>query len=186
LVSVNDKTYSPLYALPRFVPGIVQPVIGAPSEWSAIRALAGLNMPAADLFGITRPTTAAKQSWGAVQYNDVARSSTQAQAGTYSLKLADAPGVWQTYVPTTNVSTTFTVYVYREANYAGTNPQMTIKQPGQTDTVVTDAAAAGQWNQLTTTLTPAASPGYVVVEVRSNNTATSGSYGVYVDTLAVS
>ena len=63
---------------------------------------------------------------------------------------------------------------------------MTIRQPGQTATTVTDSGGAAGWNLLTTTLTPAALPGWVVIELASNNTATSGSYGVYFDALTVS
>ncbi len=154
------------------------------NEYSAPRGVAGLNPPPDDLFGMLRPTTAAKVSWGPIQYVDWARSSTQAHAGTYSGKLADAGRV-QIIVPTTNVSTTFSVYVWSETSYTGTKPQMIIKQPGVADTVITDTGATVAWNQLTTTLTPAAAPGYVVVELVSNNTASGASIGTYFDDLTV-
>ena len=63
---------------------------------------------------------------------------------------------------------------------------MVVKQPGQSDDVTTDAAAASQWNLLTTTLTPAADPPYVVVELQSLNTAAAGNYDVFFDDLVVS
>lgn len=144
----------------------------------------GSGMASEDLYGITRPATDSKKSWGPVQVDAGERSATQAHGGTYALKMADSNRT-QFIVPVSNVSTTFSVYVYREANYAGTNPQLVVKQPGQADTTVTDAAAAGQWNQLTTTLTPAAGTKFVTVELVSNNTATTGSFAVYFDDLAV-
>jgi hypothetical protein len=49
--------------------------------------------------------------------------------------------------------------------------------------VVTDSGASGQWNQLTATLTPTGKPPYMVVELVSNNTATSGNFKVYFDDL---
>lgn len=181
----NSNAYPPLFQPPQMLAGFKLPWNAfALSQWSALRAIAGTSMSADDLYGMTRPATDSKKSWGAIQYQPASRSTTQYQAGAASLKLADAGRV-QWVVPVTNTSTTFSVYVYREANYAGTAPQMVIKQPGQSDNTTTDAAAAGQWNQLTATLTPAASPGWVTVEVVSNNTATSGSYATYVDTLTV-
>jgi hypothetical protein len=63
---------------------------------------------------------------------------------------------------------------------------MVVKQPGQADTEVSDTGAAGQWNLLTASLTPAASPPYVVVELVNRNTAAAGSYAVYFDDLDVS
>lgn len=180
----HSVAYPPLFQMPRLLSGLVLPWQPfALSEWSPVRALADSGAASDDLYGRARPATSGKRSWGAISAPDISRSSTQAHSGSYSLKLADAGRV-QWVVPTTNVSTTFSVYVYREADYAGTAPQLIVKQPGQSDTTVTDAAAAGQWNQLSTALTPAASPGYVVVEIVSNNTA-SGNVAVYVDDLAV-
>jgi hypothetical protein len=137
------------------------------------------------LYGITRPATSAKKSWGAVQYKPGVRETTTTRgSSTASIKFADA-GKHQMFVPTDGTSTTIAVYAYREADYAGTNPQLIVKQPGVADDTTTDAAAASQWNELTTTLTPSATPPYVVVELVSNNTATSGSYAVYFDDLSV-
>ena len=93
--------------------------------------------------------------------------------------------IHQIWVPVANESTTISVYVQREANYAGTNPRLIVKQPGQADDVTTDVAAASQWNELTTTLTPAADPPYVVVELQSLNTAVAGNYDVFFDDLTV-
>jgi hypothetical protein len=51
---------------------------------------------------------------------------------------------------------------------------------------VTSVGSAGAWEELTDTFTPSATPAYVVVELVSNNSATSGSFGAYFDDLAVS
>jgi len=160
-------------------------IFGALSEWSQVRAITGSNEPAMDLFGIARPATASKNSWGAVQFQDMERETGTVHAGAASLCLHDA-GRHQIWVPVSNESTTISIYVYREANYAGNNPQMIVKQPGQADDVTTDAAAASQWNLLTTTLTPAADPPYVVVELVSRNTAVALAYKTFFDDLAVS
>ena len=160
----NSKAYITLPSSYLLCPGFVLPIMAtaALSPASALRAIAGFDEPNDDFYGLLRPVTSAKKSWGAIQYQGQQRSSAQAQAGTYSLNLPDA-GMVQFFVPVTAVPTTISVYVYREANYAGTNPQMIIRQPGQADIVVTDTGAAGGWNLLTATLTPAAAPGYVTV-----------------------
>jgi hypothetical protein len=157
-----------------------------PSRWSDHRRKTGTSEATDDLFGITRPTTSSKNSWGAIQYQEPIRSTTQAYGGTTaSLKLEDA-GEVQFIVPVTAVSTTISVRAYRETNYAGTNPRMVIRQPGQSDRTTTDAGSATTWNELTDTFTPAALPPYVVVCLQSLNTATSGSYNTYFDAIAVS
>ena len=186
-VGANSVSLPIWFAPPALLNGFVfaPQLFGSLASWSPMIRRAGNSQSTFDLLGMTRPATDSKRSWGAVQYQGGERSTTQAQAGTASFKLPDA-GRKQFIVPTTNVSTTISCYVYREADYTGTLPQMVIKQPGQADTTVTDTGAAGGWNQLTTTLTPAASPGFVIVEVVSNNTASSGSYNLYVDSLAVS
>jgi hypothetical protein len=151
-----------------------------------MRAIAGTGEPTSDLYGVTRPATSAKKSRGAVQYQPVSReTATTYDSSAASLKLSDA-GEVQFKVPVTAAETTISVRVYREADYDGTAPQMVIKQPGQADQTTTDAGDAGEWNELTDTFTPAASPGYVFVVLKSNNTATSGNYDVFFDALAVS
>jgi hypothetical protein len=85
-----------------------------------------------------------------------------------------------------NSSTTVSIYVYREANYAGVLPQMVLRQPGQADRTTTDVGAAGGWNQLTDTWTPAVTPPYVIVELVSNNTAGAGNYATFFDDLTIS
>jgi TctA family transporter len=92
----------------------------------------------------------------------------------------------QFFAPASALITTITVQVYREANYAGTNPQMIIRQPGQADSVITDTGAAAGWNTLTASLTPAGAPGFITVLLVSNNIATSGAYNTYFDSLSIS
>jgi hypothetical protein len=176
----NSTAYPPLFEMPILVGGLKYPWNPfALSQWSPVRRLAGTAMSSEDIYGITRPATAAKVSWGAVQFNDLARETTTKRTGAASIKLADA-GVHQMFVPVSNASTTFSCYVQWEANYAGTKPQMLVKQPGQADVTVTATGSSGAWELLTTTLTPAATPSYCVVELRSNNTGT-GSIATYYD-----
>jgi hypothetical protein len=158
---------------------------GALSPYSTLIAKAGFNPPADDFFGLPRPATNAKNSWGPIQFDPIVCDTATKQAGAASLKLPDA-GRHPMFVPVTAVSTTISMYVYRESNYAGTNPQMVIRQPGQADITVTDAGSAAGWNQITTTFTPSATSNYVIVEFVSNNTATSGSFAAYYDSLVVS
>lgn len=157
---------------------------GELSEWSPIRAITGTNEPGEDLRGLIRPATAAKNSWGAIQFMDMERDTGTVRTGAASMVLLDA-GINQMFVPITAVPTTIEVYVHREADYAGNNPQLIVKQPGQADDVTTDAAAASQWNLLTTTLTPAADPPYVIIELVSRNTAAAGAYSTFFDDLDV-
>lgn len=183
----NSNTFPPLLSVPILLNGFVFPWNSLVlSDFSQLVAIAGTGEATDDFFGATRPTTSAKKSWGPVQYSDFERETTTTRGGsTASVKLADA-GRHQIWVPVTNISTTIEVYVNREANYAGTNPQLVVKQPGVADDTTTDAGSSGSWNQLTTTLTPSANTDYVVVELVSNNTATSGSFAAYFDDLSVS
>lgn len=181
----NSVTTPALLAPPLQLSGLTFPwQIGVLSNWSQVKAIAGSGTATDDIFGMARPATAAKISWGAFQYNDVSRSATQAHAGTYALKMADA-GRTQFQIPTTNVSTVFSVWVYFEADYTGTKPQMVIKQPGVADTTVVATGAVTTWEELTTTLTPAASPGYVIMELVSNNTAAATNFATYFDDITV-
>jgi hypothetical protein len=184
-IGAHSNAYPALLLLPMLMPGIQYPLqFGALSQWSQLTRIAGFNPSPKDLFGMVRPVTNAKKSWGAIQFADVSRSTTQKHGGSYSLKFADA-GRAQFTVPTSNTGTIFSVYVYREADYAGVNPQMIIKQPGVADNVVLDGGAASGWNLLTVTMTPAAVPTYVIIELVSNNTAVAGSYNVYFDDIVV-
>ncbi len=157
------------------------------SKWSQVARKAGTSMIADDLFGITRPATDSKKSWGAIQYTGAIRETTTTyNSSAASLKLPDAGEQFLMRVPITNVSTTIALRCYREADYVGTNPQMILRQPGQSDRTITDTGNASTWNQLTDTFTPAALPPYVDIFIKSNNTAISGNYDTFFDTVVVS
>jgi hypothetical protein len=184
----NSITYPSLVMrCPTLLKGYRLPFrVGELSEWSQIAAKAGWEQyhSPTDFYGFPLLPTSAKRSWGAVQYHDAVRSTTQSHEGSASYELSDA-GEVHFRRPVSAVSTTFKCRVYREANYAGTNPQMIIRQVGQADDETTDAAAASQFNELSTTLTPDSGTDWVEIILRSNNTATSGSYAVYFDLLEV-
>ncbi len=176
-VGANSQTYPPLFNLGLLHSGagqvsgfrLPQPIFGALSTWSQVRAIADTGAATLDLQGNARPATAGKRSWGAVQFQNEIRDTGTVRGGVASLKFEDA-GRKQFKIPVTAVNTTVSVYAYREANYAGVNPQMVIKQAGVADRTTTDAGAAGAWNQLTDTWVPAATPGWSTVELVSNNT----------------
>lgn len=190
-VGANSVTHIPLFLMPLLVPGFKfsPPLIGQLSEWSAYRRLSSWSVyasPGGDLHGIPRPITSSKNSWGAMQFVDAEVESGTVQAGTYSRALHDAGQVLVRRIPVTGVEITVTLYMRFEADYEpdpASLPRMIIKQPGQADQITTMTAAANNWEQLSDTFTPASLPGFVDVYVESLNTATSGSYDVFYDTM---
>jgi hypothetical protein len=184
----NSVSYPVLFDVPFLKTGhYFGSFLATPSKWSQTARKAGTNESSDDLYGMARPATSSKKSWGAVQGNGAVRETTTVDGGSgASLKLPDAGEQFLMRIPVTNASTTISLKVYREVSYAGTNPQMVIRQPGQSDRTTTDAGASSQWNILSDTFTPAAVPQYVDVFVKSSNTATSGSFNTYWDTLSVS
>lgn len=183
----NSVAYPPLFMPPL-------PAAGYRFPWnplelfsaSLVAARAGMFEPFDGLSGVIRPVTSAKKSWGPIQSVPMLReTATTRGSSAASLRLSDA-GRHQVFVPVTNTSTVFSVYVQWEADYAGTKPQMVIKQPGVADTVITATGSSGSWEQLTTTITPAAIPPYVVVELVSNNTAAATNFDVFFDDLTIS
>lgn len=189
----NSVGYPPLFAMPILHAGLSQAsgfklpwTFGELSQWSQVKALAGFSEAPADIFGLKRPGTSAKNSWGAVQYQNLTYDTiTVRTAGGKSLELSDA-GRAQVILASTDRPLKVRVYVYREADYAGINPQLIVKQPGQADVIIIDAGGAGVWNVLEASLTPAAYPGFVVIEYVSNNTALAGAYAVYFDDSMIS
>jgi hypothetical protein len=183
----NSITYPALFMFSPVVYGmkLPQPSLGELSRWSQVSRRAGTAMATDDLYGITRPTTDSKKSWGAVQYQEAIRGTVTYSSSAASLKLDDA-GEVQFMVPVTAESTVFSTYVYRGTAYAGTAPQMAIIQPGQAGTVWTDGGGSASWNQILGTITPAGTPGYVTVALRSLNSGTAGDYTVHFDTMTVS
>lgn len=155
------------------------------SEFSQLRAITGSGTASDDFYGQTRPATAAKLSWGAVQFPHDEIETTTIYEGSAAFEFTDA-GRKQIKIATDGSEITISLRVYREANYAGTNPQLVVKQPGQSDRTTTDTGSAGSWNSISDTFTPAADPEWVIVEMVSNNTAAAGSYAVYFDDLEIS
>ena len=154
-------------------------------SFSTVRAFTNPQSATTDLYGLTRPTTSGKTSLGATQHTQSSLETSQTYSGSGSLSLLDAGRV-QFRVPVNNVSTTLSVQVKWETDYAGTKPQMIIKQPGQADITVTATGGAGSWELLTHTWTPSTATDFIVVDLVSSNTATSGSYKTYFDDLSSS
>lgn len=183
----NSVTYPPLFTPSVLIDGFVMPwlpLFGL-SEWSQTARIAGSSEAVDDLFGIVRPTTSAKNSWGAIQLREAERETGTVQTGSAALTLADA-GDHQIFVPVTATSTTFEVAARYESEYAGTLPRLIVRQPGQADQVDTMVAAADTWETLSLTFTPSATPPYVVIILRSLNTSVSGDFDTYWDDLDVS
>lgn len=182
----NSDTIKPTFNPNLFLDGFI---FGSthvnPSDFSGMRAIAGTSEPSDDLLGVTRPTVSAKKSRGAIQYHDIIRETGTVESGSVSMSLPDASRM-QLKIPVTAVSTTFTVQARRETNYAGTLPQMIIKQPGVADDATVDTGSVNVWNELTTTLTPSANTTYLIMELVSNNTATTGDFATFFDTITVS
>jgi hypothetical protein len=183
----NSIAYTPLFNPPLLLNDFRFPwFLGELSKWSLVARITGTGEATDDFFGLARPATAAKNSWGAIQATGAARETTTVQGGSVSIKLPDAGEQFLMRVPVTAVSTTISLYCYREADYTGTNPQMILRQPGQSDRTTTDAGAASQWNQLSDVFTPAALPPYVDIFVKSNNTAAATNFDCFFDSVSVS
>jgi hypothetical protein len=182
----NDNDYTPIFQSSILYPGISYGITNFVelSEYSPLKAIVGTNEATTDFYGMTRPTTSGKKSWGAIQYDNVVKDGTTKYSGNYSLKFKDAGRKQLIITGTSAITTVTSIKVYRDSNYTGTYPQMIIKQPGQSDRTTTDTGSSGTWNTLTDSFTPATYPPYIIVELVSNNTATSGSYAVYFDSLS--
>ena len=98
------------------------------APWSTLPALGcGQSPPSEDLFGITRPTSDAKKTRGAIQFSNPERETTIVYGDSpESIKFADAMAT-QMLVPVTGATMSFKCRVRREEAYAGTLPQMIIK-----------------------------------------------------------
>jgi len=183
----NDNFYPLLPMPPIIVDGFLLPFENERfAPYSQIPSL-GCDSDGADkdIFGITRPTSDAKKTRGAFQHSHVERETTITYGTSpESLKMADAMAM-QIIVPITGKGMTVQARVYREANYTGIAPQITIKQHGKPDQVITDSGSVSTFNLLKTSIQPASLPKYIVIELRSDNTAVAGNYGVFWDALQV-
>ena len=184
-VGSNSQAYAPLFNLPLLLDGVM---LGAGSMFApapesiGVARIAGTGEATDDIYGIARPTTSAKKSWGAIQLREAERDTATVRTGAASVKLADA-GDHSLKLPVDGTSITIACYARFETDYAGTKPRMIIRQAGQTDDVTTAVGAVDTWEQLTTTLTPAADPPWVEVILRSLNTASAGSFATLFDDL---
>jgi len=183
----NSVLYTPLLDTPILKAGHRFPWHpGELSLWSPVaRRTDDGSAPSDDLYGLTRPVTNGKRSWGPIQFTGAVRETTITDGGGASLKLPDAGEQFFMRVPTSASEITIAVKVYREADYAGTLPQLIVRQPGQADETDTDAGSAEQFNTLSVTLTPDALPPWVDVFIKSNNTAAAGDFATFWDTLTV-
>ena len=181
----SETTYLTLFRAPVLFAGYRFPFRSYyPSQWSYWRAgVSSGDTVAEDIYGIDRPATASKRSRGPRQHENFFREATTVEAGL-SATFPDA-GRKQFVIPTRGETVTVSVKCRREANYAGTNPQMIIKQWGQSNRTTTDAGASGSWNPLSDTFTPASGINLFVVELVSDNSATSGDYAAFFDSLRV-
>lgn len=150
-----------------------------PSEWEQTRYATGLYGANEDLFGVHSEIAQTRRSWGAMHAYAVKRETAPVY-GTFvgTLYLENASEAQFTYPVQPSVTYTITVQVYVETNYAGSVPDMVIRQPGAVDVTATSSGAAGVWEQLTTTFTSGADMNWISVALRSHNTSTTPSYGV--------
>jgi hypothetical protein len=156
-----------------------------PDNGSAMKQIGSTSPATLDLFGKTRPVTASKGTPGAVAWVPKELEATTVYEGTGANLQDDAGRQQYGPYPVDAVSYSFSIYVYRETNYAGSNPQVRIIQPGQATIELTDSGAAASWNELTHTFTPVSLPPWIVIELVSRNTAAAGDYGVIWDQMAL-
>lgn len=152
---------------------------GSPSRLTdvSVHSCSATDLPTQDIFGIDRVGNNTEMVRGCFgQPNDEswpAQGTTNPAFGTYTLEFASA-GIEQFIWPVDGTEITVSISVWRESAFAGNNPRMRIKQPGQSTLLDVDTNAANQWNVLSRTLTPSATPPYIVIELENgtNNDST--------------
>lgn len=153
----------------------------APSIWDHFAYVSGGSQASDDFYGFARPTSTSKRSRGAIQHRPAIYSTENPYGDNINhIRFPDA-GIMPVFVPVrdTPASLTVSVYALHAKDYAGTLPQMIIREPGQSDRVTTDTGNAKKYNLLTDTFTPSGDTDYFLVILKSDNTATSGDF--YVD-----
>jgi len=178
--TIYQDLYLYLPDLPLLLDGYRYPVrFYPPSEWWFCRGIQGLYQANQDIYGVPRPTTDTKQSYGFQQEHHIERDTTITYGGeAASLKHVDARTT-QFRMAISGNHIQVIVWVYREANYAGVLPKLVVWQPG--GIVMEDIATgvADAWESLSLIYDPDLTPPYIWVELVSDNTATSGNYAVY-------
>lgn len=181
----NDMTYAMSFSYPVLSPGIrdINYIPYSLSPWSAYANAGGFTT--IDLYGKARSPISGTKSLGAVEYSPYDKETTTTyDSSAASFKLPEA-GVKSFIVPCGPWDNTVTAMVYRESNYSGTLPSLTVFEPGSTSYLTDiDTGSAGQWNQLSIS-NVSSDVGWIVVYIQSSNTATSGSYAVFFDNIEV-
>jgi hypothetical protein len=181
VVAAPDTQYCHLPMLPSLIGRVRQPMtFFAPSEWEPTRYATGLYPKNEDLFGVQNEVAQTRRSWGAIHAHAVKRSTTQVyDAFTGSLYMEDASEQQFVFPVQAGLTYTLSAQVYIEVNYTGNVPDLTVRQPGQTDVVATASGAAGVWEQLSATMTVGADMDWLHVALASHNTSAVPAYGVY-------
>lgn len=131
-----------------------------------------------DAFGLTRPGSG-KRTRGGIQFYGSKRDATFTRKKGPSIKLEDANRHVVTIPVKGNGTLSLSAYAYRETDYAGTAPQLVIKRPGKSDSIITDAGSVDIWNKLDASIDVDGTFRFIQIELRSNNTASSGNYVVW-------
>ena len=187
LGGANHINAAPYYDKPLLLQGFKFPnfnFIFGLNDRVAVTKNTSLSAPATDVHGLTRPTGSGKKTPGAIQYRQPTKETTIVRSGT-SMKMPDAGRLVYLAGLNGEEAHTFSVSVYREADYAGTLPQMIIKRVGQSDITITDTGAAESWNTLSYKFTPDATDRFAQIEFVSDNTASSGDYAIYIDSFRI-
>lgn len=137
-----------------------------------------------DLYGLPRGPNG-KNTRGAIQFRGVMRDGTEYRTAPSSARMDDASQQIITVPVNGGKKVSVTMYVKREADYTGTNPQLAIRSPTQGETIVTDSGSSGSYNKLSLSVVPSDSDRWLQIELRSNNTATSGNYKVWFDSFKI-
>ncbi len=138
-----------------------------------------------DMYGLSRPSVTGKRTPGAIQFREARRDGVDFRSGISSIALDDTSR-YLFHIPLVATDEVeITAYVKRETDYTGVLPQLVIKRPGEPDITVTDTGAVNNWNKLTHTWTVGASDRWAQIELKSNNTALSGSFQVNFDDIEI-
>jgi len=178
---VNDLTTNRPSWTPTLVAGYKIPWnIHEPRAYNASILQSSTSGLTKDIYGLTRPSSG-KFTRGAVQFKGVDRDASEYLTAPSSMRMNDASICINTLPINAGRKITVSIWVKREANYAGTNPQLVLSIPDGTQVVSTDVGASAQYNNLVASITPGVGNKWLQVEFRSNNTATSGNYRVWFD-----
>ena len=179
----DERGYVPIYP-PLLYQGIQLPWDMMEFIETAETFLPNTSSTTEDVYGFDRPVSG-KRTKGAVQFKVVERDGDFFFSGISSMRMNDFSRTNINSIVRPSTSYKVSVRVYREANYTGTTPQLIIKRPGQSDITVADSGSTGAWNFLEVAFDTEADDRYIQIELKSNNTATSGSYKVWFDKLEV-